>query len=435
MKNIAKKIFIIVFVLATVFGTVKAEENNAIANVQIGDYVQLGKYKDIPIVWRYIDEDENGKLMLTKNVLCNKPFGLFGEPFYDDVDNNIWEKSFLREWLNSTVSKGEVDWGKYILPWADIDETDEAGFLNEKNFSVLEKTAIKSVGQWTMLPEENVEESQNGIYTAYNGVKRHIPGNPRDGGLTIYYEISEFPQIYHGAASYTIDKVFLLDEMQVYHMWENIGDLSTRCTQRECYRCDEDNDHEYSLRTPLSINLLALISKNRYTGWRTFEEGVRPAFYLDEENAVILSGSGTEEDPYILTGKSDNSGGKAENSTEQPMSAISVFCNDSEISFDQLPFIENDRVLVPMRAIFENLGAEVTWEESTQTITATRENDTIVMQIGNKSITKNDKTIESDVAPRIVGDRTFVPIRVISESLEATVTWDEATKTVTVIKE
>lgn len=55
----------------------------------------------------------------------------------------------------------------------------------------------------------------------------------------------------------------------------------------------------------------------------------------------------------------------------------------------------------------------------------------IVMQINNKNIVANNRTITNDVAPVIVGDRTLVPVRIVTELLGGTADWDDATRTVT----
>ena len=81
--------------------------------------------------------------------------------------------------------------------------------------------------------------------------------------------------------------------------------------------------------------------------------------------------------------------------------------------------------MVPMRAIFEALGATVDWNEAEQSITSTREGITIYMAIDNPVITVNGEGITLDVAPVKINDRTLVPIRAVAESFEAEVLWDE----------
>ena len=104
--------------------------------------------------------------------------------------------------------------------------------------------------------------------------------------------------------------------------------------------------------------------------------------------------------------------------------AIKVFIDGTQLSFDVNPTIENDRTLVPMRAIFEALGATVTWDGKTQTAYAVKGNDVISITIDNYTLTKNDVPVELDVPARIIGDRTLVPVRAVSESFDAEVVWD-----------
>ena len=102
----------------------------------------------------------------------------------------------------------------------------------------------------------------------------------------------------------------------------------------------------------------------------------------------------------------------------------SVFYNNEKISFDQLPVIENNRTLVPIRAIFEKIGAEVAWDPNTQTATATKDDTTITLTINSTTATKNGKNITLDVAPKIVNGRTLVPLRFVSDCFNVDVNWD-----------
>lgn len=100
------------------------------------------------------------------------------------------------------------------------------------------------------------------------------------------------------------------------------------------------------------------------------------------------------------------------------------------IAFDVPPIIENDRVLVPMRAIFEALGATVDWDGNTKTVTAKKDDIEISMQIGNDILYKNSEKIALDVPAKIVDNRTIVPIRAVSEGLGARVEWNETARAV-----
>ncbi len=109
---------------------------------------------------------------------------------------------------------------------------------------------------------------------------------------------------------------------------------------------------------------------------------------------------------------------------------ISVYVDGVQIEFDVDPVTEDDRTLVPMRAIFEALGAEVAWDDDVQTATATRGDDTVSITIDSNILYKNGETTELDVPVRMIDDRTLVPVRAISESFGAEVEWDEETQTV-----
>lgn len=112
--------------------------------------------------------------------------------------------------------------------------------------------------------------------------------------------------------------------------------------------------------------------------------------------------------------------------------AIKVWLDGTEIAFDQPPIVENGRTLVPMRAIFEAMGATVEWDGETQTVTGTKDNTIIILQIGNAAMTKNGQSITLDVPPKAVNNRTLVPVRAVAESFDAAVEWNGETNTVVI---
>ena len=113
-------------------------------------------------------------------------------------------------------------------------------------------------------------------------------------------------------------------------------------------------------------------------------------------------------------------------------SGISVVVNGEEVVFDQPPITENGRILVPLRAIFEALGAKVNWNQSTQMITAVKDNTVVTLRIGSSFLEKNGVPIRIDVPARTVAGRTLVPARAIAESFNAIVAWEQRTQTVTI---
>jgi hypothetical protein len=104
--------------------------------------------------------------------------------------------------------------------------------------------------------------------------------------------------------------------------------------------------------------------------------------------------------------------------------------NSELVGFDVQPIMESDRVLVPMRAIFEALGAEVGWDSNTQTATAKKGDMEISLKIGSDILYKNGEEIVIDVPAKIVNNRALVPIRTVSEGLGARVEWNVTTQVV-----
>lgn len=115
---------------------------------------------------------------------------------------------------------------------------------------------------------------------------------------------------------------------------------------------------------------------------------------------------------------------------------ITVLVNGEQLVTDVAPQIVNDRTMLPMRAIFEALGANVSWVERDRLIFATKGEYMIVMQIDNnqmsvQTVTSDENTaISLDVAPFIYNSRTLVPVRAVAESLDAQVDWVAETRTV-----
>ena len=112
---------------------------------------------------------------------------------------------------------------------------------------------------------------------------------------------------------------------------------------------------------------------------------------------------------------------------------ISVCVDGKEVSFDTAPRILNDRTMVPMRSIFEALGAEVDWNGDVGTVKATRGDRTVILTIGSDTMTVDNKDVKLDVAPVLRDSRTLVPVRAISEALGVTVDWLDEIKTVSVV--
>ena len=111
-------------------------------------------------------------------------------------------------------------------------------------------------------------------------------------------------------------------------------------------------------------------------------------------------------------------------------SNITVKLNGETMQFNQNPIIMNDRVMVPMRGIFESLGYSVNWNEENQSVVANKDNITINLRVGSAIANVNGEKYTLDSPPVIVNGNTMVPVRFISDQSGATVEWNDSTKTV-----
>ena len=110
---------------------------------------------------------------------------------------------------------------------------------------------------------------------------------------------------------------------------------------------------------------------------------------------------------------------------------VRVFMNGTLIDFtDTDPVIEDSRTLVPMRAVFEALGAEITWDEANKTVSGKKGEITVSLKIDDNTGYINNEPVKLDVPAKIKNSRTIVPLRFIAESFNAKVDWDAETRTV-----
>lgn len=99
------------------------------------------------------------------------------------------------------------------------------------------------------------------------------------------------------------------------------------------------------------------------------------------------------------------------------------------LGFDVPPIIEDGSTLVPMRFLFEQMGADVEWDSETQTATATIENKAVTFSIDNVNARINNKPAKMDVPARLVNGKTMVPLRFLSENMGYDVDWDADSRT------
>lgn len=404
----------------------------------LGAYFQLGRYNDEPIVWRCMDiDDENGALLLSDKILCYKAYnaGTDSESMFDhnELGTDIWENSTIRTWLNAKEKGGNITWVKGNVPDENhvsngekLAYDKEDGFLSSSNFSESELSVIKTVDQWQILGVRYAQLSTNGVKLCFQ-TNYYPPPYTSKYGTSNGFMVAGVSKLNHveGAMYRVSDTIFLLDERQIYRIWENFGTISA---------LSRDGAYESVKDFPDSNDRFNFVNSNLYNGYAlrsstydikyvygdmgysatigSYICGIRPAFYLNTDAATIQSGSGTKEDPYIIDGSSEQEG-------------VVVFSQGEQIEFDQEPIEENDRLLVPVRAIFESLGAEVTYDDGDGVITANNGERTVVMQVDNYEMGNGTEVFTLDVAPKLVGDRTMVPLRAVSEAFDCKVEYIE----------
>ncbi|MDM5279574.1 CotH kinase family protein [Paenibacillus silvae] len=140
---------------------------------------------------------------------------------------------------------------------------------------------------------------------------------------------------------------------------------------------------------------------------------------------------GREVTPLPDTSDDETSSNSSAGATNQ---TITVSLDGKNITFpDQNPLVQDDRVMVPVNAILEALGADVKWDKTAKTVTAVLDGQTFVLQIGSSTATVNGEKLQMDTASVIQNSRTLVPVRFISEGLGLTVDWNQNSGTVSLI--
>ncbi|MZP30409.1 DUF1343 domain-containing protein [Heliobacterium undosum] len=146
------------------------------------------------------------------------------------------------------------------------------------------------------------------------------------------------------------------------------------------------------------------------------EDNYRPALeaFREERKRYLIYGDRLDSPPGLI----------------EP---IRVVVDGREVPFDSAPYLDrNDRVMVPLRAIVEALGASVTWNGATGTITVEKAGNRSLFTVGSPSAVIQGEKKRLDAAPVILGARTMIPARYVTEAVGGAVEWDGARRTVIV---
>ena len=111
---------------------------------------------------------------------------------------------------------------------------------------------------------------------------------------------------------------------------------------------------------------------------------------------------------------------------------ISVYLDGAKVEFDVKPQVIDGRTMLPIRAIFEKLGAVVEWEDNNKSAVCVKDGIEVKMTVGSPEIYVNDKVVQMDISPVIIDDRTLAPVRYAAEAFGSEVQWSEKNSAVVI---
>jgi len=113
---------------------------------------------------------------------------------------------------------------------------------------------------------------------------------------------------------------------------------------------------------------------------------------------------------------------------------VTVIVSGAELTADTEPLIKNGRVMLPVRAVVEALGAKASWDNDKREAVIELGGSTVIIPIGSDTAIADGKEVTLDSAAFIASGRTYVPLRFIGEAFGADVSWDNVTRTATITK-
>lgn len=275
-----------------------------LVELKIGDYIQFGRYNGKPIAWQVINIDHNGLWLFANQVLCQKAFSAAesgvvhqlksGERKADDCKydddliqrytmeqiremrgNNNWEKSSLREWLNSSDAKvnytSQAPIATAVGSNAAYDK--EPGFLY--NFNKRELQMIKPISHKNILPVLDKDAAEGGTKLLEYAAKKRLRDLVADYQSAYYNNVTDkvFLLSIEEASEFVLDRGW---QLQYDYWWFRTPNAGTSFDVLASYRSD---------------------SVTHYSAYN--ERGVRPALVLNTTK-ILVTGEGTIDKPYVL---------------------------------------------------------------------------------------------------------------------------------------
>lgn len=116
----------------------------------------------------------------------------------------------------------------------------------------------------------------------------------------------------------------------------------------------------------------------------------------------------------------------------KPQNMVIVFLDRVSVTFpDQQPIINKDnRTIIPVRFLAQDMKAVVNWDGATQTVTIQKGDKNITLKIGESTAFVNGQSVTFDTSASLLNNRTMVPLRFVSETLDCDVRWEQDTRSV-----
>jgi hypothetical protein len=281
----------------------KTSVKTANSKVLYGGIFKFGKYNDEPIIWNVINKDDNGIMLFSDKVISLKPYDALGDTaegrdggYRKEYGSNYWEKSNIREWLNSEDKRVNYSHqppdSLHVRKGFNAYE-DEPGLLT--NFSQKEREAIKPVKHKCELSLADRPVKEGGEVPPFE--LERITDN----------HVKEFENVFY---KYVTDRVYLLSIQELYYfVFKNNFKIMANPTRQAVLKNQynenlpgENKFCQYWLRTPYMDDSGVLsvgtddLAYNYFACIGCF--GVRPAINLKMD--ITVSGKGTINDPYVL---------------------------------------------------------------------------------------------------------------------------------------
>ena len=324
--------------------TVYVTTESDVKNIKIGDYIQFGRYNDVPILWRVIHKDAKGDpILFADRILTIKAFDSRGNYHpvgtRRDFGSNYYKDSNIRQWLNSSSPNSGVN----MIEWIQNDPSvvnmwngfnpykSEKGFLADGNFTSTERSLIKPYTHKVLLA--GVDQAKKTGGTANHDNKWDISNVIQNYDTTAYFQN-------------VTDNIFLLSVKQLkewvydnrwvlgtsYHIAKPTAEAVTQSTYMDI-RLNSSSNWHYFLNTPYTEydNYVRLVdNEGRVFHYYAVDDslGIRPALHLNFSSAIFASGgSGTSNNPYVVTGGSSAPADTAAPSAPSNLGANSVSAN------------------------------------------------------------------------------------------------------------